>query len=37
MLQGEAQKFDVVQRHVAEMIKDKVVVGHSLWNDLSGG
>ncbi|KAI0001941.1 hypothetical protein BJV77DRAFT_26497 [Russula vinacea] len=32
---GEAQKFDVVQRHVAEMIKDKVVVGHSLWNDLS--
>jgi hypothetical protein len=29
-------KFDAVQRKVAEIIKDKVVVGHSLWNDLSG-
>jgi RNA exonuclease 4 len=34
---AEAEKFDAVQRTVAEMIKDKVVVGHSLWNDLSGG
>jgi hypothetical protein len=30
-------KFDALQLHVAEIIKDKVVVGHSLWNDLSGG
>ncbi|KAN0125088.1 hypothetical protein V8E52_001640 [Russula decolorans] len=32
---GEAMKFDALQVHVAEIIKDKVVVGHSLWNDLS--
>jgi len=30
-----AAKFSDVQREVAELIKDKVVVGHSLWNDLS--
>jgi RNA exonuclease 4 len=29
-------KFNDVQREVAELIKDKVIVGHSLWNDLSG-
>jgi hypothetical protein len=34
---GEAKAFDVVQVTVAEIIKDKVIVGHSLWNDLSGG
>lgn len=28
-------KFDALQLHVAEIIKDKVIVGHSLWNDLS--
>ncbi|KAG6334040.1 hypothetical protein ID866_5043 [Astraeus odoratus] len=27
--------FDRVQQHVAELIKGKVIVGHSLWNDLS--
>lgn len=32
---GEAMKFDALQLHVAEIIKDKVIVGHSLWNDLS--
>ncbi|KAI0284968.1 hypothetical protein BGY98DRAFT_946467 [Russula aff. rugulosa BPL654] len=32
---GEAKPFEFVQVHVAEVIKDKVVVGHSLWNDLS--
>jgi RNA exonuclease 4 len=31
-----ARKFDEVQCLVAEIIKDKVIVGHSLWNDLSG-
>ncbi|KAH9982554.1 hypothetical protein BGW80DRAFT_1433895 [Lactifluus volemus] len=30
-----AQKFNDVQRLVADIIKDKVIVGHSLWNDLS--
>ena len=29
-------KFDAVKLRVAEIIKDKVIVGHSLWNDLSG-
>ncbi|KAI9512811.1 ribonuclease H-like domain-containing protein [Russula earlei] len=31
----DAKPFDEVQRRVASMIKDKVIVGHSLWNDLS--
>ncbi|KAI0257474.1 hypothetical protein BJV78DRAFT_39591 [Lactifluus subvellereus] len=31
-----ATKFTDVQRNVADIIKDKVIVGHSLWNDLSG-
>ncbi|KAI0307882.1 ribonuclease H-like domain-containing protein [Multifurca ochricompacta] len=30
-----AVKFNDVQRLVADIIKDKVIVGHSLWNDLS--
>lgn len=30
-----ARKFNDVQRDVADLIKDKVIVGHSLWNDLS--
>lgn len=30
-----AYKFSQVQQHVANLIRDKVVVGHSLWNDLS--
>ncbi|KAI9445119.1 hypothetical protein H4582DRAFT_1805328 [Lactarius indigo] len=30
-----AVKFNEVQRRVADLIKDKVIVGHSLWNDLS--
>jgi hypothetical protein len=34
---GGAKTFDRLQLDVAEIIKDKVVVGHSLWNDLSGG
>ncbi|KAI0274725.1 ribonuclease H-like domain-containing protein [Gloeopeniophorella convolvens] len=32
---ASAVKFPDVQRLVADMIKDKVIVGHSLWNDLS--
>jgi hypothetical protein len=31
-----AAKFNDVQRDVADLIKDKVIVGHCLWNDLSG-
>lgn len=34
--EAAAAKFSDVQRDVAELIKDKVIVGHSLWNDLSG-
>lgn len=29
-------EFNDVQHQVADLIKDKVIVGHSLWNDLSG-
>jgi hypothetical protein len=32
----DAISFDDIQRHVASAIADKVIVGHSLWNDLSG-
>lgn len=31
-----AVKFNEVQRNIADLIKDKVIVGHCLWNDLSG-
>ncbi|EGO04619.1 hypothetical protein SERLA73DRAFT_173880 [Serpula lacrymans var. lacrymans S7.3] len=30
-----ASRFDIVQQHVANLIKGKVLVGHSLWNDLA--
>lgn len=33
---GDAWPFSTVQQHVANLIKDKVIVGHSLWFDLSG-
>jgi len=33
---ADAQKFPDVQQSVADIIKDKVLIGHSLWNDLSG-
>jgi RNA exonuclease 4 len=29
-----AEKFEVVQREVAEMIKDRILVGHAIHNDL---
>ncbi|KAI0068442.1 hypothetical protein BV25DRAFT_578987 [Artomyces pyxidatus] len=32
---SSAVKFSDVQLFVANLIKDKVIVGHSLWNDLS--
>lgn len=28
--------FNIVQQHVAAKISGKVLVGHSIWNDLSG-
>ncbi|KAI0053330.1 hypothetical protein FA95DRAFT_1552372 [Auriscalpium vulgare] len=31
----QAGKFSDVQQYVANLIKNKVLVGHSLWNDLS--
>jgi hypothetical protein len=34
--QADAKPFDEVQRSVASIIRDKVLIGHSLWNDLSG-
>lgn len=33
---GDTPTFDRVQQHVAELIKGKVIIGHSLWHDLSG-
>ncbi|KAH9968885.1 ribonuclease H-like domain-containing protein [Russula dissimulans] len=32
---SDAVKFHDLQHRVADIIKDKVVVGHSLWNDFS--
>jgi RNA exonuclease 4 len=32
----EAVHFSVVQQFVATMMKNKIIVGHSIWNDLSG-
>ncbi|KAK7468815.1 hypothetical protein VKT23_003315 [Stygiomarasmius scandens] len=32
---GNAAPFSTVQQHVASIIKGHVLVGHSLWNDLS--
>ncbi|KAJ7634226.1 hypothetical protein DFH06DRAFT_1003881 [Mycena polygramma] len=31
----EAVPFNVLQQHVANLIKGKILVGHSIWNDLS--
>lgn len=33
---ADTPAFTQVQQHVADLIKGKVLVGHSLWNDLSG-
>ncbi|KAJ3765704.1 ribonuclease H-like domain-containing protein [Lentinula raphanica] len=32
---GNAVAFDVVQQHVATIIQGNILVGHSIWNDLS--
>ncbi|KAJ7579468.1 ribonuclease H-like domain-containing protein [Mycena floridula] len=32
---GNAVQFSVVQEHVANLLKGNILVGHSLWNDLS--
>jgi len=31
-----ALTFEITQQRVALIIADKIIVGHSLWNDLSG-
>ena len=33
---GAALTFDETQSAVASLIANKVIVGHSLWNDFSG-
>ncbi|KAJ7598343.1 hypothetical protein C8J56DRAFT_770482 [Mycena floridula] len=33
---SNAIQFSVVQEHVANLLKGNILVGHSLWNDLSG-
>ena len=33
---ADARRFSDVQRQVADIIRGKVIVGHSLWLDLSG-
>ncbi|KAG2159775.1 uncharacterized protein EDB93DRAFT_1073818 [Suillus bovinus] len=35
LLSPDTPTFAQVQQHVADLIKGKVLVGHSLWNDLS--
>ncbi|KAL4069675.1 hypothetical protein V8B97DRAFT_613109 [Scleroderma yunnanense] len=35
LLSADTPSFERVQQHVADLIKGKVIVGHSLWNDLS--
>ncbi|KAI9461842.1 hypothetical protein HD554DRAFT_2027971 [Boletus coccyginus] len=35
LLASDTPSFDRVQRHVADFIKGKIIVGHSLWHDLS--
>ncbi|KAI6047701.1 hypothetical protein EDC04DRAFT_2919286 [Pisolithus marmoratus] len=35
LLSPEIPSFDRVQQHVADHIKGKTIVGHSLWHDLS--
>ncbi|KAF5337082.1 hypothetical protein D9611_003134 [Ephemerocybe angulata] len=32
---AEAWPFQAVQQHVANLFKGKILVGHSIWNDLS--
>ncbi|KAJ7599446.1 hypothetical protein C8J56DRAFT_769232 [Mycena floridula] len=32
---GNAIQFSVVQEHVANLLRGNILVGHSLWNDLS--
>ncbi|PFH50802.1 hypothetical protein AMATHDRAFT_75377 [Amanita thiersii Skay4041] len=32
---NDAWPFNDLQQYVANLIKDKIIVGHSLWNDLS--
>ncbi|KAJ7599624.1 ribonuclease H-like domain-containing protein [Mycena floridula] len=32
---GNAVQFSVVQEHIANLLKGNILVGHSLWNDLS--
>lgn len=33
---ADAWAFNAVQQYVANLIKGKVLVGHGIWNDLSG-
>ncbi|KAJ7580483.1 hypothetical protein C8J56DRAFT_961644 [Mycena floridula] len=35
LFSGNAVQFSVVQEHVANLLKGNILVGHSLWNDLS--
>ena len=33
---GNALTFSAIQQYVASVVEGKVLVGHSIWNDLSG-
>lgn len=33
---GKARPFAEVQQSVADLIRGKVLIGHTLWHDLSG-
>ena len=34
---GNTLPWKDVQQRIGQLIRDKVIVGHSLWQDLSGG
>ncbi|KAG5653583.1 hypothetical protein H0H81_012090 [Sphagnurus paluster] len=35
-MSGNACTFNAVQHYVAGVIEGKILIGHSIWNDLSG-
>ena len=35
-LSGDSLTFDQAQQRVALIIANKIIIGHSLWNDFSG-
>ena len=36
LLQGDAWSFNMIQNYASNLFRGKILVGHSLWNDLAG-